>query len=212
MTKMLLEGLQLVHVVSTDAQGVVVGDLQCHEFPLPEAEQVLDMPVGSRHPVYVYPNPLSGKWYASGRLSDWVQNQHHTLHKGQQVQIWTWYPSPLGWNVVVEGKYLGLMYHNEVFKHLQPGMDLIGYVQELREDHRIDIRLRTSGAGQQREDADQIFDILVNAGGFLPYSDHTGPEEIRNVFSMSKKAFKKALGTLYSTGKISLNDNGIQLK
>jgi predicted RNA-binding protein (virulence factor B family) len=85
------------------------------------------------------------------------------------------------------------------------------YVTQLREDGKLDLSLRQTGKAQNENDQLVLLEALKKNQGFLPYHDKTDPEIIRDRFSMSKKAFKRAVGTLYKAKKIIIEPEGIRL-
>jgi predicted RNA-binding protein (virulence factor B family) len=86
-----------------------------------------------------------------------------------------------------------------------------GYIVKIRADHTIDLRLGSQGFERTDKESEKILSMLHNKGGFLPYHDKSDPEQIYEVFGMSKKAFKMAVGKLYKERKIELSNQGIKL-
>ena len=117
----------------------------------------------------------------------------------------------LGVRAVVNEKFSGLIYHNEIFTPIKPGMRIKGYIQKIREDEKLDISLQPSGYERVEVVAGEIMDRLKRAGGYLEVNDKSSPESIKHVFGVSKKVFKKAVGALYRDRLISIEENGIRL-
>lgn len=118
----------------------------------------------------------------------------------------------LGYSVIVNGQHKGLVYENQVFRSLQIGQSLKGYVKEIREDNKLDISLQPIGYEQFNDiNVDTIYRALLDQDGYMLFTDKSSPEEIYDAFGMSKKAFKKAVGALYKAQKISIEDRGIRL-
>ncbi len=120
--------------------------------------------------------------------------------------------SRLGVRVIVDGKYSGMLYGNEVFEKLRIGDLHTGYIKKVREDGLIDAALQPQGFRAATSDARRvILDALEGAGGFLPLNDKTGADKIKESLLMSKKVFKKTIGGLYREKKIIIEDKGIRL-
>ncbi len=118
----------------------------------------------------------------------------------------------MGWNVVVNKKYLGLIYTSDVFKKLYPLSDEIGYIKTIREDGKIDVTLQKQGFVQNIDEFKQkILDKLEENYGLLYLTDNSSPEEIKEELQMSKKNFKKAIGGLYKENVIEILEDKIKL-
>ena len=102
-----------------------------------------------------------------------------------------------------------MVYHDEVFQELKTGDKLKGYVKFIRWDQKLDISLNPLGVAAIEPNARAIMISLRVNDGFLPFHDKSDPEEIRKEFGMSKKAFKKAIGTLYKQKLIEIREDGI---
>ncbi|HCE9396520.1 TPA: GntR family transcriptional regulator, partial [Pseudomonas aeruginosa] len=97
------------------------------------------------------------------------------------------------------------------FKFLRSGMREQGYIKELRADGKIALSLQPVGAEAAVELSQQILARLLEAGGSLPLSDKSSPEDIHRLFGVSKGTFKKAIGGLYKKGLILIHPERIEL-
>lgn len=135
------------------------------------------------------------------------------LQEGQEVDLLVYKQTDLGWAVVVNNRYRGILYHNEIFEKLKVGDKSRGYIKKLRSDGRIDAVLQRQGFRAASQDARTvIMQALEDAGGFLPLHDKSSPELIKNRLNLSKKIFKKVIGGLYKEHLISIEGGGIRLK
>jgi hypothetical protein len=178
---------------------------------VPYREQRNKMVAGSWEVVYCYLDEKSFRLVASSRLSKFLNNESVNLRVNEEVSLLVYRRSELGWDVVVNNMHRGLIFHSDVFQKIQVGDTLQGFVKQIRPDKKLDIVLQPIGLKALEPAADQIFQALQEQGGFLKLNDSSSPEEIRSVLSMSKKTFKKAIGTLYKDKKITLEDDGIHL-
>jgi predicted RNA-binding protein (virulence factor B family) len=134
------------------------------------------------------------------------------LKEGDKVELVIGVRTALGYTVLINEAYEGLLYANEVFSNLEEGMRTVGYVKKIREDEKIDVSLRPQGFKNVIDtDVDKILNKL-NEKGFLLLTDKSSPESIKFHLQMSKKAFKRAIGSLYKQQKIVLKEDRIELK
>ena len=119
--------------------------------------------------------------------------------------------TPLGYTVLVNGSHLGVLYRQEGRGSLKPGEKVQGYVETLRTDGKLDLTLDSSGRHAVTSLADRIVEELRSSGGRLELDDDSMPEDIRQEFGASKKAFKQAIGALFRERKIELAKPGIEL-
>lgn len=151
-----------------------------------------------------------GRPFASARLDDWLTDLCHELKAGDPVDLLLWTFTDLGAKVVVNHRYIGLVYRDELQSGMAPGMKLQGYVQRVREDGKLDIILRKIGS-EGAEEARSVILAALQKDGFLPLHDQSPPENIQARLGMSKKSFKKAVGSLFKAGLVRLTPEGIQL-
>ncbi len=180
---------------------------------VPFREQKTKMQQGETHVVYIYVDEESRRIVGSAKVEHWLSPATPDIYsRGSDVEIIVQQRTPLGYKVIVDNAYAGIIYGDQIFGS-QPriGDNLRGTVVQVRPDGKLDISLDRIGTRRFRDFADVLLDELKAAGGSLPYSDDSTPEEIAQRFSVSKKTFKRAVGTLYRNKKIELLDKGIRL-
>ena len=134
------------------------------------------------------------------------------LKEGDKVDLIIGVQTALGYTVLINESYEGLLYNNEIFKDLEEGIRTVGYIKKIREDEKIDVSLRPQGFKNViDEDVDKVLSKLQEKG-YLLLTDKSSPESIKFHLQMSKKAFKKAVGSLYRNKKIELEKDRIVLK
>jgi len=176
---------------------------------VPFREQQIKMIEGESYVVFCYLDEKSFRLVASSRLNKFAKNEDISLSPNDEVDLLVSRQSELGWDVIINNKYQGLVFKSEVFQPMQVGASLKGYVKKIREDNKIDIVLKPIGHLGLEPAAKQIFEQLESSGGYISLHDKSAPEEIREMFQMSKKTFKKAIGTLYRNRKIEIKNDGI---
>ncbi|MBK0404045.1 GntR family transcriptional regulator [Adhaeribacter sp. BT258] len=178
---------------------------------VPFHNQRTPMQPGEKHVVYIYLDESSDRIVGSAKLNKYLKPVDDELQEGQAVKLLITSASELGYNVIINDKYAGVLYHNEVFRNLEMGEETKGFIRKIREDGKIDVSLQQTGFAEVQDASQQVLDKLKTEGGTLNLSDSSDPQDIYAVLGMSKKTFKKAIGTLYRAGKVRLEPNRITL-
>jgi uncharacterized protein len=178
---------------------------------VPFSEQPQPMRKGERHVVRVYLDN-SGRIAASAKIGKFLETEQIPLQVGEEVELLLYALTDLGAKVIINGRYGGLLFKNELHGRPRPGTRLKGYVRNLRADSKIDVTLKKGGSAEMAGSRERLLKALEAAGGFLPLGDKSPPERIGAVLKMSKKSFKKAVGNLYKEGFIELAADGIKLR
>ena len=179
---------------------------------VPFSNQRDKMQPGRTYLVYLYLDENSDRIVATAKYEKYLRQDSPQLSEGQEVDLLVAGFSDLGIKVIINNQYLGMLYKNEVFRPLSVGEKTRGYIRKIREDHKIDVSLQKAGYEEVTDAADLVLDKLKAAGGKLALSDKSSPEEIYAALGMSKKTFKKAIGSLYREGKITLSEASIQVQ
>ena len=179
---------------------------------VPFSNQRDKMQPGRTYLVYLYLDENSDRIVATAKYEKYLRQDTPQLSEGQEVDLLVAGFSDLGIKVIINNQYLGMLYKNEVFRPLSVGDKTRGYIRKIREDHKIDVSLQKAGYEEVSDAADLVLDKLKAAGGKLALSDKSSPEEIYAALGMSKKTFKKAIGSLYREGKITLSEASIQVQ
>ena len=178
---------------------------------VPFKEQARKMEEGKRYLVYAYLDEKTNRLVASSKLNQFLEYENIELEPGEEVDLIVSHITELGINVIINFKYKGLLYKDEVFENLTPGKKLKGYIKNIREDKKIDVSFTKSGFEGIEESAQIVLEELKASNGFLRLTDNSHPEEIKTVLKMSKKAFKRAIGNLYKQKLITIKEEGIYL-
>lgn len=176
---------------------------------VPFREQRIKMRPGQWYVVHCYLDEKSFRLVATTRLNKFLDNDPAGIKVSDEVKLLVSRKSDLGWDVIVNNRYKGLVFENEVFKSIEIGDFLPGYVKNMRPDGKLDIILQPLGVKVLEPAAQMIYDKLIAAEGVLRVHDKSDPEDIKAMFQMSKKTFKKAIGTLYRDRKIEIREDGI---
>lgn len=178
---------------------------------LPNRNQQGGIFAGRSYVVYVYVDDVTGRCVATNKLKSFVNNETLTVRPREEVDLLVASESEIGYRVVIDNRHWGMLYRNQLFRPVQVGDRLRGYVTKITDDHRIDVSLRQPGYAGVQDGADQLLGMLREAGGRLPLGDDSSPEEIHRRTQLSKKAFKRSLGVLLKRGIVAADAEGIKL-
>jgi predicted RNA-binding protein (virulence factor B family) len=178
---------------------------------VPFREQARPMEKGKRYLVFMYLDEKSNRLVASSKLNQFLSNETLTVEEGEEVDLIVSHITDLGVNVIINEQHKGLMYKDEVYENLRTGDRIKGYIKTIRPDNKIDVTLQKAGVEGIEPNAEKILDELRASRGFLRLNDDSHPEDIKTVLKMSKKSFKKAIGSLYKQKLIEIKDEGIYL-
>lgn len=203
--------LATLKVVSTTNIGAFLDWGLPKDLFVPVSEQKERMQVDDYYVVYIYTDEQTGRLAASARLNRFLSDDASGLQEGQKVTLHICEQTDLGFKSIIDGKCWGLLYGNEVFEEVFYGDIIDGYIKKIREDGKIDLSLHPSGYEKIEGFSKEIYDLLQENNGYLPLHDKSSPEKIAEWLGMSKKNFKKSIGSLYKQRLISIDVDGIRL-
>lgn len=177
---------------------------------VPKAEMGKPMQVGQKHLVKVCMDYRTNRLIGSGKYRDFIYPAPKDYEPGGEIEGLIFEKTDLGYKVLLEDRYEGLIYANEVFQPLNIGDKKRLFVKKRRDDGKIDLQLLPVGRAKYEEGAEKILKILKEKG-FLPLHDKSDPEEIKAILGMSKKHFKQCIGQLYKAREIQILEDGIRL-
>lgn len=178
---------------------------------VPFREQKQDMEADKSYLVYIYLDKETNRLVASSKLDKFLDNIPPEYEVGQEVDILISNKTDIGFTAVINNLHSGLLYQNEVFQKLKRGQKLKAYIKKIRDDEKIDLILEKPGYEKIDGISKSILEKIKEHGGYLLLTDKSSPEEIQRMFGISKKNFKKALGSLYKQKFIVLEEKGIRL-
>ena len=184
--------------------------LEKHLF-VPFKEQAYPMKEGEHYLIFCYLDEETQRLTASSKVNHFLDNAELTVEPYEKVELIVTNKTEIGFNLIVNELHQGLVYHDDVFQDLKTGDKLTGWVKKTRKDNKIDITLQRPGYRSIEPNADAVYNELQLQNGFLPLTDKSTPEEIKNWLEMSKKSFKRAVGKLYKKRLISIEEDGIRL-
>jgi predicted RNA-binding protein (virulence factor B family) len=177
----------------------------------PFREQKVRMQKGYKYIIYVYVDEESYRIVASAKVEHFLSKEKPEYEVGQKVDILIWQQTELGYKAIIENKFSGLLYKNEIFQSIEIGQKMQAYIKQVREDGKIDLELQQGGYQKVDSFADTLLNYIKEHGGYTEFNDKSEADDIYETFGVSKKTFKKAVGDLYKKRLILLGSKGIKL-
>jgi predicted RNA-binding protein (virulence factor B family) len=179
---------------------------------IPYREQPKPLEEGKHYFIYMYIDEATERLVGTSRIGMYMDTvDNGELQADDEVDLMVWEFTDLGLKVLVNNRYQGLIFKNELHRRVRMGETLKGYVKTVRPDGKLDIVLERPGYDKIDTHAQKLLTMLENNGGFLDLTDKSDPEEIQYRTGWSKKVFKQVVGNLYKQRLISLHENGITL-
>ena len=178
---------------------------------VPFREQKMKMLKGHKYVVHAHVDEDSYRIMASAKVERYLSKEKPQFASGDEVEVMVWQRTDLGYKVIVENQFSGLVYRNEVFQALEPGMKLTAHVRQIREDGKMDLTLQKDGMAKVDDFSAVLLDHIKQQGGHTSFNDKSAAEDIYEAFGVSKKTFKKAVGDLYKRRLVLLAEDGIHL-
>ena len=178
---------------------------------VPFSEQKMKMQVGRSYGVHAHVDEESYRIVASAKVERYLSKDMPDYAPGAEVDILIWQKTDLGFKAIIDNKYSGLLYENEIFRALETGMQMKAFVKQVREDGKVDLILQKPGFEKVDDFSKTLLEYIREHGGRINLNDKSPAEDIYDTFGVSKKTFKKGVGDLYKKRLISLHENGITL-
>ena len=185
----------------------------------PFREQKQRMEIGKKYIVHVHIDEDSYRIVASAKVEHYMADPLdeqpdapiYGYNPNTPVSILVWQKTDLGFKVIVDNRYPGLVYEGQVFKYIHTGDRMTAYIQNVRPDGKIDVSLQPTGRQQTLDFSDTLLQYLKDNNGKCDLGDKSDAEDIKRRFQVSKKTYKKAIGDLYKRHLIKITENGIEL-
>lgn len=217
-------------IATTDKPLIAVGEFAClkvvavtqmgafldwglpKDLFVPFREQKQRMEEGKSYVVTLYLDYDSKRLVGSAKIDKFLDNLPPDYPIGEEVDLLISGETDLGFNAIINNRHIGVLYKNEIFQPLKKGDRIKGYIKKIREDEKIDLILQKPGYEKVDSISMKILETLKNHNGFIPVTDKSDPDTIYNLFGVSKKTYKKAVGSLFKFRLIVIEENGIRLK
>ena len=178
---------------------------------VPFREQKMKMLKGQSYIVHIHLDKDSSRIMASAKVERYLDSGYAPYRRGDKVDILVWQKTDLGFKVIIDNRWGGLLYDSQVFRELHTGVRTRAYINKVREDGKIDVTLTRQGQEGVTDFSDVLLEYIKDNGGYCSLGDKSPAEDIAYTFNVSKKVFKKAVGDLYKRRLIAISDNGLRL-
>ncbi|WP_160717625.1 S1 RNA-binding domain-containing protein [Chitinophaga solisilvae] len=195
--------------VSTTRQGAFLDWGLMKDLFVAQSQQLTRMVPGQEYLVKIYIDELTGRLAATEKLDRFLSNEHLTVQEKDLVDLIIYRRTDIGYVVIINNQHTGIIHHNELFRSVETGDKLKGFIRRIR-DNKIDVIPGQAGYKRVEDESEKIMRLLAENNGYLPYHDKSTPEEIQEFFGMSKKTFKMTIGTLYKQRKVEFTQTGIK--
>lgn len=198
-------------VVDVNDLGVFLDNGLMKDLLLPKKKLRTNPSVGEEVLVKIYLEDFNGMIAATEWVEEDLDNTDLTVEELDEVAVLIWRKTDLGYAVIINNIHEGLLYHNEIYRNVEIGDRFQGFVKSIKSGNKLDIALGQMGYDRVEGESEKVMRMLEEHQGFMAYHDKSSPEEIYDMFSMSKKTFKMTIGNLYKDKKIQIYKDGIKL-
>ena len=208
----MLDEFALFEVVDVAPFGAFMDWGLTKDLLVPNMFQKTPFVVGEKRYLKVIYDERTHRLVGTEKLGDFFERRVKGLTPNSEAQILIISKTPLGFKCIVNDKYEGLIYHNEIFETINLGDKKTAFVKTIRKDGNIDLTLQEPGKKKSGGSSDKVLSLLKQNNGIMPYNYKSDTELIKNIFGLSKKDFKRSLTTLVDAKKIEVKDTGIYIK
>ncbi len=210
--KVLVNEFAFLQVKAIESVGAFMDWGLDKDLMVPFREQRQRMEKGRWYIIYMYVDEKTARLVGTNKIEKHLQNDQLKIKAGDEAEVLIMQKTDLGYSAIINNEHKGLIYDNEIYREINIGQKLNGYIRTIRRDNKIDISLQPPGF---RNSIDSLSDLLtrklIENSGFLPLNDNSSPEKIYETLGISKKSFKKTIGALYKSREIEITTEGIKM-
>ena len=179
---------------------------------VPLSQQKEHFTIGKKYLLRVCLDAQTDRLYATQKIGKYLNRDMKGLHQNKVFEAIVLAKTPLGFKVVADNQYEGMLFSNEIFEELRIGDKKKVYIKNVRKDFKLDLSLQPIGKKAKIGEAEgTILQMLKEAEGTLPFTYKSDADAIKKKFGMSKKNFKRTLTELIESKQIQLTDDSIVL-
>ncbi|HTE12429.1 MAG TPA: S1-like domain-containing RNA-binding protein [Chitinophagaceae bacterium] len=203
--------IAFLQAVTVTNQGAFLDWGLMKDLFVPRSKQLSGMRVGGFYLVKIYIDEQTGRAAATEKLEFELSNDPLTVKEKDLVKLIVYRRTDIGYVVIINNRHTGVLHNNEIYRNIQVGDQFGGFIKHIRPENKIDVAAGKPGYERVEDESEKILRLLKESNGYLPYYDKSSPEEIYDVFGMSKKTFKMVTGNLYKQRKIIFTETGIKI-
>lgn len=178
---------------------------------IPLKEQNAKLEEEKSYLIYVYLDEQTQRMVGSAKINPFINSAIDEIQQGDEIDVLIANRTDLGYRVIVNQQYLGLLFEDHITRPIQSGEVCKAFAEHVRLDGKIDVSLVPLGYEKFEEMESVVLNFIQQNDGRLHLTDKSEPEEIKRMFGMSKKLFKKSIGGLYKKRIINILDGYIEL-
>lgn len=209
--KAMLDEFGCFEVVDVTSFGAFVDWGLPKDLLVPRALQKFPFKVGMKVVLRVCLDDETGRIIGSQKYNDLLSKDFKALKTNQEVKLLVRERTPLGFKVIVNNLYDGMIFHNEIFEAIEVGDEKVGFIKTIRTDGKLDIKLQPIGEKNDEMATKKVLEFLTLKGSFSELTYKSSPESIQAQLGLSRKTFKKALTALIEAKKITVSEEGMKL-
>lgn len=177
---------------------------------VPLSQQKEYFNIGKKYILRICLDEQTKRLYGTQKIGKYFNRDMKGLHPNKEMQVLIIAKTPLGYKVVADNQYEGMLFDNEIFEETNIGDTKKAYIKTVRKDGKLDLALQPLGKKAKTDEAQQkILQLLAENKGRLPFTYKSDAQEIQNMFQLSKKNFKRTLTALIESNQIILEEDGI---
>jgi predicted RNA-binding protein (virulence factor B family) len=200
-----------LEVASVNKVGAFLNWGLMKDLLVPYNEQRSRMKQGRRYLVYTYLDDTTKRIVASSKYEKFLGNTIPMYEKGDKVKCLVCNENEIGYKLIIDDLHKGIIYKNEIFRNIEIGDSFDGYIKQVRDDNKIDVTINDVAVNRIDALAERFYQFIKINGGSTMLCDKSSPEEIKSILQCSKKDFKKAIGALYKSHRINIDENKITI-
>ncbi len=201
-----------LNTVSVTPQGAFLDWGLMKDIFVPKSQQIQKMIPNGSYLVKIVLDEQTGRIAATEKIDSFLSNEHLTVKEMEEVNLTIYRRTDIGYAVIINHIHTGVLHFNEIYRNISSGDVMTGFIKKIYPgSNKIDVSLGKPGYKRVEDETEKIIRLLKENNGFLAFNDKSMPEEIYEIFQMSKKTFKMTIGGLYKKRMIEMKENGIQL-
>jgi predicted RNA-binding protein (virulence factor B family) len=201
----------LMEVADVSSFGAFVDWGLPKELFVPLKYQKTPFKTGQKRVIFVALDEFSGRLIGVEKFGKFLPKSHPKFTQNEKVKLFILAKTPLGFKVIINNRFEGMLYQNEIFENLEIGSKKEGYIKKIRNDGKIDVSLQPLGESAELAAQTKVLEILRKNDYKAPYNTKSSPEEIYEIFGISKKSFKQVINNLQKEGLIKITEGGIDM-
>lgn len=176
---------------------------------IPKREQRQELMANRRALIMLCYDSANHRLFGTTKIFNHLKEEPD-FKRGDEIEMTIFEKLEVGRKVIVNGKYQGIIFQQEIMSRVSEGDKVKGYVRKI-EGKDVVVSMQKEGVDLIEDAAARLLEFLENNGGYIRLNDDSDPDEIKIRLRMSKKTFKKAAGLLYKREKVDLMKFGVKL-